>query len=252
MTWGLRTLSARLPRSARISGAVLCLACWLAGCRLPNQLSASKSGTPQYERANIVYELDGTQRALPLASTEIKPVTFDGDSETVAAAAPEWAGASLSIQYPHPDGTPDTARATLRLTAEPPHDSPSAVAQARRWLGWGNPAESTATADRASDKLTKKAPVRDDEIWVLDIPKQQLDLLLAELQGNGFFQAQTRAESGTRLDVQLNGGRLHKEWSAEPRLDHFMARVYKEGRLGGLVAKQSEFEHPNVFAGRNL
>ena len=235
-----------------MGGIVLCLTIWLAGCRLPNQLSASKTGTPQYERANIVYELDGTQRALPLSHSEIKPVTFDGDSEVAPVAPPEWAGASLSIQYPHPDGTADTARATLRLTAEPPHDSPSAVAQARRWLGWGQVAESTGTTDGATGKLAKQAPIRDDEIWVLDIPKQQLDLLLAELQGNGFFQAQTRAEAGTRLDVQLNAGRLHKEWSAEPRLDHFMARVYREGRLGGLVAKQSEIDHPNVFAGRSL
>ncbi len=221
------------------------LASLVVGCRVPSSMSASKSGTPQYERANIVYELDGAQRPLPLTSTEIKPVAFDADPET-PPPAPEWAEATLSIQYPHPDGTADTARATLRLSAEHRHDSPSAVAQARRWLGWNPQSEpvdgSTSTA--------AKAPRRDDEIWVLDIPKQQLDLLLTELQGNGFFQAQTRAESGTKLDVQLNWGRVQKEWSAEPRLDHFMTRVYREGRLGGLVAKDSDTEHSNIFVGR--
>ncbi|MDB5334758.1 MAG: hypothetical protein JWN70_377 [Planctomycetaceae bacterium] len=238
-----RTPTARQPRLARIGGVVLILAGILVGCRGgASSLSASKSGTPQYERANIVYDLDGSQRPLPLTNSEVKAVAFDADPEK-PPPAPEWAEATLSIQYPHPDGTTDTARATLRLCAEPRHDSPSAVAQARRWLGWSGGSE---TADGSATKT----PRRDDEIWVLDIPKQQLDLLLTDLQGNGFFQAQTRAESGTKLDVQLNWGRVQKEWSAEPRLDHFMARVYREGRLGGLVAKDTDTEHANIYVGR--
>ena len=247
MTQGPRTLPVRQSRWARLSGLVLCLVSVLAGCRLPTPLSASKSGTPQYERANIVYALDGAQRSLPLTGSEIKPIVFDGDSQAPGAVpAPEWGEATLSIQYPHPDGTADTARATLRLSAESRLDSPSAVAQARRWLGWNS---ATETAEGVGTPDAKK-PGRDDEIWVLDLPKQQLDLLLTELQGNGFFQAQTRAESGTKLDVQLNWGRVQKEWSAEPRLDHFMARVYREGRLGGLVAKETDTEHSNIFVGR--
>ena len=247
MTQGHRTPPVRRSRWTRCGGLVLCLVGVIAGCRLPSSLSASKSGTPQYERANIVYALDGAQRPLPLTSSEIKPVAFDADPETPAPVpAPEWAEATLSIQYPHPEGTVDTARATLRLSAESRHDSPSAVAQARRWLGWNS---STETLEGTGTPDAKK-PGRDDEIWVLDIPKQQLDLLLTELQGNGFFQAQTRAESGTKLDVQLNWGRVQKEWSAEPRLDHFMTRVYREGRLGGLVAKDTDTEHSNIFVGR--
>ncbi|MES2793669.1 MAG: hypothetical protein V4719_28910 [Planctomycetota bacterium] len=246
MTQGQRTPPVRKPRLARIGGVILWLGCIVVGCQLPHPISASKSGTPQYERANIVYELDGAQRALPLTGTEIKPVAFDGDSETPAPAPPQWAEATLAIQYPHPEGTVETARATLRLSAQPRHDSPSAVAQARRWLGWNHATD--ASGDPAA--VAAKSPPRDDEIWVLDIPKQQLDLLLADLQGNGFFQAQTRAESGTKLDVHLNWGRVQKEWSAEPRLDHFMGRVYREGRLGGLVAKDSSSEHSNIFVGR--
>ena len=245
MTQGQRPPHTRLPRFAGRCGVILCLACCLAGCQLPSRLAAGKSGAPQYDRANIIYELDGTQRPLPLNGSEIKPVAFEGDAETAPTAA-EWAGATLSIQYPHPDGTADTARATLRLSAEPRPDSLTAVGQARRWLGWNRSAAASANSESCGS-LTKS---RDDEIWVLDIPKPQLDLLLTELQGNGFFQAQTRAESGTKLDVQLNWGRVQKEWSAEPRLDHFISRVYREGRLGGLVARDSEPDHTHVLAGR--
>lgn len=231
------------PRSLRWCATVLWLGCSLVGCQLPARLSARNAANPQYERANIVYELDGAQRPLPLTDPEVKAAAFLAEDE-VSAAAPEWAGATLSLQYPHPDGVTDTARATLRLSAEPLRNSPSALAQATRWLGWnrsGEPSHSPVAAD-------SKQPVRDDEIWVLDLPKQQLDLLLTDLQQSGFFQAQTRSQAGTKLDVQLNGGRVQKEWSAEPRLDHFMSRVYKEGRLEGLVAREATSSHPNIYA----
>jgi hypothetical protein len=33
----------------------------------------------------------------------------------------------------------------------------------------------------------------------------------------------------------VDRGRTEKAWTPEPRLDHFVARVYREGRLGGFV-----------------
>lgn len=242
MTQGRKQPRTALPRSPRWCAVVLGLTCLLAGCRIPSQLTAANSSSPQYDRANIVYELDGAQRPLPLTDSEIKPVSFAGPSEMLTPA-PEWAGATLSLQYPHPEGLTDTARATLRLSAEPRRDSLSTFAQASRWLGWSRGNEPSS----ASEPSATTQPLRDDEIWVLDIPRQQLDLLLTDLQQNGFFQAQTRAQSGTKLDVQLNWGRVQKEWSSEPRLDHFMSRVYREGRLEGLVARNSDAQQ-NVYA----
>lgn len=224
---------------------MLWLGCFITGCRIPSQFTAGKDPSPQYERANIVYELDGAQRALPLTDSEIKTASFTGAPEA-PAAFPEWGGATLTLQYPHPDGIADTARASLRLSAEPPKNSRSALAQATRWLGWNR-----STGQPAQDgEPAPQQPSRDDEIWVLDIPKQQLDLLLSDLQQNGFFQPQTRSQTGTKLDVQLNYGRVQKEWSSEPRLDHFMSRVYREGRLDGLMAREALPEHPDVYAGR--
>lgn len=243
ITQGQRQPRADLPRSARWCAVVLGLTCVLAGCRIPSQLTAGSSSTPQYERANIVYDLDGAQRPLPLTDSEIKPVSFTGTPDTLTPG-PQWAGATLSLQYPHPEGLTDTARATLRLSSEPRRDSLSTLAQASRWLGWSRSDEQPAATEGSASKPT----LRDDEIWVLDIPRQQLDLLLTDLQQNGFFQAQTRSQSGTRLDVQLNWGRVQKEWSSEPRLDHFVSRVYREGRLEGLVARNSDPQHPNVYA----
>ena len=235
------------PRSSRFLTACFLLAVTTVGCQLPNRIKLSKSGSPQYERANIVYRLDGGLRPLPLSDADIQPVSFE---DAVAArphetpVASEWSTATLSVQFPHPDGIQDAARATLRLSAVPAGESGFAISQASRWLGRAQSSLPSLHGD------PEKQPQRDDEIWVLDLPKQELDLLVADLQKSGYFQAQTRAESGTKLDVQLDYGRVTKEWSAEPRLDQFISRVYTEGQLGGLVACDEPDVHAGALAGR--
>lgn len=228
----------------RLIAAVVLLCIASAGCQLPGQIKLTKSGAPRYERANIVYKLDGGLRPLPLTDSEIKPISFD-DAVSAAPLASnpssEWATAILSVQYPHPDGTPELARASLRLSASPPG---LGISQASRWLGKGRGIEPPMLSEFPRPAL------RDDEIWVLDLPKQELDLLIADLQKSGYFQAQTRADSGTNLEVQLDSGRVNKEWTAEPRLDQFISRVYVEGRLGGLVACDTPEPHAGAIAGR--
>ena len=183
------------------------------GCKLPARFARTDSGALKYERANIVYEVNGKQRPLPLGSASIKPVGYDHPEPASQNGEINWAAAKLSIQYPHPDGNRDLARAILRLSGKP--------------------------ASATDAKPAKSEAVADDEIWVLDFPRQQLDLLLSDLAGSGFFEEQQRQEPGTHLDVQVDWGRTRKTWTAEPRLDHFVSRVYNEGRLGGFVAAQS-------------
>lgn len=248
---GERTQWQKRSRSAGLFAAVVFLALTASGCQLPSRIKLTKTGSPQYDRANIVYRLDGGLRPLPLTDAEIKAVSFEdavSAKPSVTAVNSEWSTATLSVQYPHPDGTPDLARATLRLSAVPAGESGYSISHASRWLGRAQATEPSLNGDPA------KPPLRDDEIWVLDLPRQELDLLVTDLQKNGFFQAQTRAETGTNLDVRLDYGRVNKQWSAEPRLDQFISRVYQEGQLGGLVACntpdfQSEY-HSGALAGR--
>jgi hypothetical protein len=244
---GKELLPLTRPQTVRFFAAVVFLCAMSVGCQMPNRLKLTKSGAPQYQRASIVYRLDGELRPLPLADSEIKPISFDD-----AVSAPpltskptsDWSAATLSVQFPHPDGTPELARATLRLSAAPLATSGLAISQASRWLGKGRAIEPSVLGD------LHKSPQRDDEIWILDLPKQELDLLVADLKKSGFFQAQTRNETGTNLDVQLDSSRMNKEWSAEPRLDQFISRVYVEGRLGGLVACDTPDGHTGALAGR--
>lgn len=211
--------------------------CLLAGCRIPPRLGVTDTGSPRYDRAMVVYELNGTQRPLPLSADEISPAGFEGRSPFEEPVPSAWASARLAIQYPHPDGDTEMARATLRLSSRPfePAD-PMAEAQGKVFgldllstRSFGTPENDTTIADASGT-------YPDDEIWVLDFPKQQLDLLLVDLAHGGFFEDQLRSASDARIDVQIDRGRTRKSWTSEPRLDHFVARVYREGRLGGFVS----------------
>ena len=218
----------------------------MVGCQyLPHRATVARDGQPQYERADIVYELDGSQRPLPLRLESLTP----GDDAEKLAENPDqlWTQATLTVQYPHRDLPADMARATLRLTSgktKPTGWARAKLDQAERFLGWDRSQEASVTS--APDANSQK----DDEIWVLDLPLQQIDLLLADLEQEGYFTSQTRQQAGTRLGVTLNRGKTVKEWSPEPRLDHFMARVYHEGRLSGLVASSSGDSSGNFLAGR--
>ena len=63
-----------------------------------------------------------------------------------------------------------------------------------------------------------------------DFPKEQLDLLILELARGGFFDDQKRPEDRTHLSVRIDRGKAAKAWTAEPRLDDFIDRVFHEGQ----------------------
>lgn len=216
--------------------------CVSSGCQSAGQLPVTKQGQPSYDKAFVVYEMDALQRPLPL--TENAGQTSGPDAlPPLLTESTHWVRAALSIQYPHPNGQLDLARATLRLSTLP-EDEVRAVDQAGQHLG----VDLLATKAFESSRSPAESS-RDDELWVLDLPRQQLDLLLADLQHEGFFLPQSRAQLGTKLEVQVDHSRLRKEWSPEPRLDQFVLRVYREGQLSGLV---SRFDVPDVthLAGR--
>ncbi len=223
----IRNDSLILSKLAYLSLLILTLA--PVGCRSGRFEKVGDGSSPRYEQVNLVYELNGRFRDIPIR--QISTEAFEYTSETPAATESEhWMGARLAIQYPHPDGTPGLARATLRLSGQP--------APARLDAKVYQPYEPFPVSQDPGDLIALR-PLRDDEVWVLDFPKQQLDLLLTDLQQCGFFDNQLRNDPGTRLEVELNRGKTAKNWSPEPRLDDFVSRVQTEGRLSGFVSHES-------------
>ena len=216
-------------------GALVCLlGCWLtAGCRVPTRIGVTETGAPSYDRATVVYELNGFQRPLPLTPPVVSPVAYEPEQPLAADATPSnWACATLSIQYPHPEGNTELARAVLRLSARPGADKHTPPEHVFGMNLLSNSKLSGASTEK-DDADSQHVP--GDELWVREFPKQQRGLRLSDLASGGFFQAQLRNDAGAHLDVQLDRGRTQKSWTSEPRLDHFIARVYREGRLGGFV-----------------
>jgi len=210
----------------------------LVGCRTPSV--ATESGIPDYEHLQLVYDVNSQFRSLPLTSQFVTGLQGESsladelglDEKSVAETPSQsegWKGVRLQIDYPHPDGFPGLARATLRLTTRPePVYSPID----------GRPFQ-IQEAPLELDTLSARAC--DDELWTLDIPRQQLNALVAELNSNGFFRSQLRPEVGTRLAVQIDGhSPVERNWTPEPQLDEVVHRVHTAGHLRGFVSRDAD------------
>ena len=195
----------------------------LSGCALPERVTVDDAGTLQYERAVVVYELSGANGALEhdLLRTVRRPELHAADSAT-------WSSAMLTIDYPHPCGRTDLAQATLHLSDTLivfRETSPTPGEQIRTGL------IRAASFVRQDESDPQDAWAASATVLTLDVPKYQLDLLLYDLADSGFFDAQQRPSAGSRLAVRVDRGELKKAWSPEPRLDDFVTRTYRHGRV---------------------
>jgi hypothetical protein len=189
------------------------------GCALSHKVAVNGSGAPQYERVDISYRIPGTHGPLARrAHNETGVIGAAGERESPSAAT---SAGTLTIEYPHPQGDPAMARATLRLSQQSTSRSKSLVGAWRSHLSW----LPGATVAR------EVTPAAADEVWVLDFPRQQLDLMLFDLANSGFFDDQSRHEGSAHLSVTIDRGRASKTWSPEARLDDVVLRVQREGWL---------------------
>jgi hypothetical protein len=182
----------------------------------------------------IVYRVRNVQGAVSAQSVdqaslesplEIDPASSEG----------RWKTARLKVEYPHPDAPRDMARATLVLSrGELPAPAQPTIGQ--RIAGQFNRLTSQGPKPECrSSGICATSSGPDDEIWVLDFPKQQLVLLLAELENTGFFASQSRPGGEAELAVLVDRDKTAKPWTPEPRLDDLVTRVFREGMLEGFM-----------------
>lgn len=170
-----------------------------AGCTRPHRVEVDECGTPQYEQVEIRYEQPlssaGDAAGRMGSPSSLRHVSATGEAD----AAPRGASTQrvrLTILYPHPRGRPDTAQARLEVVSEAPGRTPG-----------------------------------DGPTLVLDFPRPQLDLLLYDLAGSGFFDGRAAAHATTELDVRIDGGRTAGAWTPHPRLEDFIDRVALQGTV---------------------
>jgi hypothetical protein len=208
----------------------------LASCRVTSQAVTRSQNTPDDERLEIIY------RAHPEAGTLFSSVPRSSPSGIVQASAEvpagvapfhsmSWAKAELRIECPHPDGRPDYARVTL-------HFAPVECGEECAAKSWAHQME-----ERVGVRQIRRATFR--ERWFyesprnesaietfaeLDLPKAELDRILAEIASHGYFAEQRQPiDSESLLEVRLNRRWTSKRWSFEPTLDALVTRVYEQG-----------------------
>lgn len=140
--------------------------------------------------------------------------------------------AALQIEYPHPQKGADAALATLKVY-EPRDGDPRVSEEPRgfaagRWMRRLNPFHRGDVVD--------DAPLVPREIVTLEISRTQFELLMSDLHRETYVAETPKkflpAPSGdVALSILHNRQLLHRSSIAEPRLDEFMRRVYRDGEV---------------------
>ena len=183
------------------------------GCAMSHKVAVNDTGAPQYQRVDISYRIPASHKAL---ARNVDPIQRASGQAEISRS-----NADLRIEYPHPQNKPGMVRATLRLSRKP------AVAESQSFVGR---LRSNISWLPGSEQPSRVSPSVDDEVWVLDFPRQQLDLMLVDLAHSGFFDDQNRHEGTAFLSINIDRGSVSKVWSPEARLDDVVLRVQREGR----------------------
>jgi len=220
-----------------VLGTVILIPLTNCSCRVTAQSVARTQQTQEYERLEIIYRAHSA--AGPLFTSNQEPSSKSGIIQTsaqVVEPAPfndiSWSKAELRIESPHPDGRKDFAKVTLRFKpVDCCHDC-----ERRTWRQ--KIEEQIGLRKTRNDEIKARwfyapSPVCQGETYAeLDLPKVELDRILAELDSHGYFSDHSRpADSGSHLEVRLNRRWTSKDWSFEPQLDALTTRVYEQGTL---------------------
>lgn len=147
----------------------------------------------------------------------------------------KWSQARIQIVYPHPDGSEDKGLARLVVSRHSPikpvsHQSSINLKDRLSRLMLRASGASPEFAQQIGHKEGESQTV-DEEVWQLDLPKEELDILLSELSERGFFNQQERPRGEATVSILVDQGKLSKRWTSEPRLEDLMQQVYDEGKL---------------------
>lgn len=157
--------------------------------------------------------------------------------ESIEPSAPagKWSQARIEIVYPHPDGNESKGLATLIVSRHAPVESSSKSFKQKmsnglsRMMMRASGTSSELTQLVGSEKVSSESV--DEEVWQLNLPKEELDLLLSEFSHRGFFNKQERPRGEATVSITVDQGEFSKRWTSEPRLEDLMQQIYNQGEL---------------------
>ncbi len=237
-----------------LAGMLLVCGCQTASSlTLRNKTWRRGDDVKSYEKVDLTYQVNHSQSGLqkpPRPWQEARLVSaekgesdlFEVESDTPSAIS-AWSKASVHVVYPHPDGNKDQAQVTLKLSRLAPGEIETSYAGAfKRAVNkrlYGTKSLLFRKGDAEQDAVTTtRASQIDDEVWTISLSKEQLDLLLAELNNNGFFGQQERPYACSELSLQIDHESVTKSWTQEPRLNQLIEHTYQQGQLVGYATPQ--------------
>ena len=178
-----------------------------------------RTGSPQPEPIGVVYQLDAARlnETLAVARIEGQAVSYD---EVYGSPLSDRTVGTLSVIYPHSEASPEFARAEVRIDARPTPELPQLGQRATELLPWYR--HGAASARDASDTA--------HEVWQLDVPRVELDQLLAHLATPRTVTA-GGSNPGAQIKMSYNDQHYQTGCQPVPQLDALMQRVRREGRL---------------------
>ncbi|MEX2119507.1 MAG: hypothetical protein WD847_07920 [Pirellulales bacterium] len=202
--------------------ACICLASALAGCAgfKPREAEIHPDVVESdglYRSALVSYQVD---------AGGVNPSNAAGYQVSFQAPPPvsQAPARRLSIQYPHPRGLAGLALAEVVFESAAPEPAADGTSAWRRWM---------AAADRVARNTLPGVQWADgvEEAWALDIPRSDLDRVLAGLFEAGYFNRRPGTTGEVDLSATVDGALLNQRWGRVDELDALIERVRQEGQL---------------------
>lgn len=242
-------------RRATRSGALAAILAGISlpGCTVEEKIKVAANGAPEYQNLQISYDLASTPELQrldqPLGVEQTSNVEPTPKSESAPTTRP-WTRrrVHLELQYPYPGVHPAFARATLRIVTDTKKSKPDETPIITEWKGAfsGTPVTysqhspggmSAPIPAKKADPLepAKLAPedqedlAATEEVLYIDLPKTEIDELLAELAKADFFKLPSNPDGASHLLVVFNKGRCEKGWARDDRLDRLVDLLRRHG-----------------------
>lgn len=203
--------------SAPTRSILLCVLLGFVGCKASGYKGPAipyDSAAALYEQAQLTYVVDASKLQVPISVAQIEGQHVSYQQVPSAIQQGRTLG-RVEIEYPHPRGKSGyaLARVTIESKFASEGEKPSVASRVPVVGQWIDP------------------PTQVEEVWELDIPRSDLDRVVAQLNQVRYFDRDTKAPGPVSIEAKLDGRALNKSWERVPELDELMVAVRGHGHL---------------------
>lgn len=208
------------------------------GCSTVKQREpASQPVAGASNTVRLVYRTEsGRLNALAVAAQP--PIQYVGYSPPRANPVPDFTLATLEIKHPHPAGGEDWALVTVVFES-----SGDRAAAADLSSVWNKIAG--LPSDAQPDGVNGK---RFREVWTTDIPRWQLEGVIAKLRQENFYKRVKVFDAHALVATEIAGDRFAKDFKEIPELDTLILRIRGQGQLVGRTGPAAGTAPPSFRA----